>query len=252
MPPIPTDSEEYRDLRALADHLPGGFNIDLLSDGVSIGFSTPAATIRYKHSFTEQRFLNRAYQSNQTLLKACSNKQHSIHQVLDLTGGWGVDSFILAHHGRKVSMLEQNSLIYAITAYTLRCAQSTQQLVNTVNRLDRINIDGFAFLNSDQCSGRFECIYMDPMFPSHKSGAKPAKEMQILQKLTENLDIEPCFLLALKKATNRVVVKRPAKSAPFSDLRPDLVYREKTIRLDVYLTRQHQDQENRSQTPTEG
>ncbi len=73
------------------------------------------------------------------------------------------------------------------------------------------------------------------MFPEHKSNAKSAKGLQILQKLTLNQDIETCFELALKKAGKRVVVKRPAKSQPISDLSPDLVYREKTIRFDVYL-----------------
>ena len=62
------------------------------------------------------------------------------------------------------------------------------------------------------------------------------KEMQILQALTVNADIDSSFELALGKARKRVVVKRPAKAARLGNLKPDLVYREKTIRLDVYLT----------------
>ena len=50
-------------------------------------------------------------------------------------------------------------------------------------------------------------------FPAHKSTAKPAKEMQILQALTDNTDIESCFALALSKARKRVVVKRAARAA---------------------------------------
>ena len=60
--------------------------------------------------------------------------------------------------------------------------------------------------------------------------------MQILQYLTRNENIENSFDLALQKAGNRVVVKRPAKARPLTDLSPDLVFREKTIRFDVYLT----------------
>jgi 16S rRNA (guanine1516-N2)-methyltransferase len=74
------------------------------------------------------------------------------------------------------------------------------------------------------------------MFPRHKSGAKPAKDMQILQALTANVEIDSCFERALQKARRRVVVKRPAKAASLARLKPDLVYREKTIRFDVYLT----------------
>jgi hypothetical protein len=75
------------------------------------------------------------------------------------------------------------------------------------------------------------------MFPAHKSSAKPAKEMQILQALTENRNIEACFELALARARKRVVVKRAAKAAPLLEQhKPDLVHRAKTIRFDVYLT----------------
>ena len=74
------------------------------------------------------------------------------------------------------------------------------------------------------------------MFAARKSGAKPGKEMQVLQALTENLDLEACFERALETARKRVVVKRPARSAAFAAVAPDLVYREKTIRFDVYLT----------------
>ena len=59
--------------------------------------------------------------------------------------------------------------------------------------------------------------------------------MQILQYLTSNVAIDQCFEIALQTATNRVVVKRPAKAPALTTLTPDLVYREKTIRFDVYL-----------------
>ena len=36
-----------------------------------------------------------------------------------ITAGWGVDSYILARHGQQVTMLENNSLVYAIVAYSL-------------------------------------------------------------------------------------------------------------------------------------
>ena len=57
-----------------------------------------------------------------------------------------------------------------------------------------------------------------------------------MQALTTNLDIESGFELALQKARKRVVVKRPAKAPALTAVQPDIVYREKTIRFDVYLT----------------
>jgi len=38
------------------------------------------------------------------------------------------------------------------------------------------------------------------------------------------------------KAGKRVVVKRAAKAPPLGELKPDLVYRAKSIRFDIYLT----------------
>lgn len=98
------------------------------------------------------------------------------------------------------------------------------------------NTEAGAYLQAPETPVDLDCIYLDPMFPSHKSSAKPAKEMQILQRLTDNRGIESVFELALAKAQKRVVVKRPAKAGNLAGIKPDIVYREKTIRFDVYLT----------------
>jgi 16S rRNA (guanine1516-N2)-methyltransferase len=208
------------------------YRIDLGNEGVSVR----GEQLNINHSFLDKEFLKRLLQPNQLLLKACSNKQRSIKTVLDLTGGWGMDSFMIAHNGRSVTMLEQNRLIYAITAHSLQCAKTHSKLAQTVERINCQNTTASHFLASHEGSGQFDCIYLDPMFPSHKSSAKPSKEMQLLQQMTSNVDIELAFNLALNQARNRVVMKRPLKSPAFSDRQPDLVYREKTVRFDVYLT----------------
>lgn len=192
--------------------------------------------IRFRHSFSDPQFLKRLLQSNQSLLKACGNKQRSIRTVLDITAGWGMDSFLLAHNGRDVTALEQNRLVFAITAHSLKCAEESPKLAQTARRIKLLNTNSADFLADPQKANGFDCIYIDPMFPGHRSNAKPCKEMQILQQLTANVDINLAFELALKQAKNRVVVKRPAKSPPFCTMRPDLVYRQKTVRFDIYLT----------------
>ena len=208
---------------------------EMLDDGLIINLQQPPDNIRYKHSYSGQQFFKRAQQSNQALIKACNNKARNIKTVLDLTGGWGMDSFILACHGHRVTCIEQNQLVHMISAYSLNCSRLIKRSARAANRITLIHGDSIDYLQSTGGSGNFDCIYLDPMFPEHKSGAKSAKSLQILQKLTLNHNIEMCFDLALQKAGKRVVVKRPAKSPPISDLSPDLVYREKTIRFDVYL-----------------
>ena len=228
-------SEEVEFLNRLKRNSSSNFDFTIVDDGVIIKWHESPDTMEFRHSYSEAQFLKRVRQPGQALVKSCNNRQHSIKKLLDLTGGWGVDSFILAHHGLSVTMLEQNELVFNISAHSLNCARLISSTSAAANRIELIHTSSVDFLlGLDHATG-FDCIYLDPMFPDHKSTAKPAKDMQILQHLTDNQDIEKCFELALEKARNRVVVKRPAKSGPISSLGPDLVYKQKTIRFDVYL-----------------
>lgn len=191
--------------------------------------------LRFHHSFISGPIAKRAGQTNQLLLKACNNKQRNIHRVLDLTAGWGIDGYTLARHGQAVTLLEQNQLVHAIVAESLAQLAANPATADIAARMIIEQIDAIHFLQN-QGEAEFDCIYLDPMFPPHKSAAKPAKEMQILQTLTDNRNIEACFELALARARKRVVVKRAAKAAPLGQHKPDLVQRARTIRFDVYLT----------------
>ncbi len=220
--------------RILAQHSNAEQVIETDAEGVDINLIK--ARLRFHHSFVAGPLPTRARQSKQSIVKACSNKQRSITSILDLTAGWGMDSLTLACHGKQVTMLEQNELVYAIVSHSLDRLAAAPPGASISGQLVIENTNAINYLKTlDECH-EFDCIYLDPMFPAHKSGAKPAKEMQILQALTDNLDIDACFELALGKARKRVVVKRPSKAARLGNLKPDLVYREKTIRFDVYLT----------------
>jgi len=229
-------SEKAISLVAPASNTSSEYDFTAVSDGVIIDWHGASGHLQFKHSYNESQLLKRIQQPGQALVKACSNKQRSIKSLLDLTAGWGIDSFILACHGLRVTMLEQNELVYNIGCHSLKCARSIKQVSAAANRIESIHTTSIDFLLAQKQPGTFDCIYLDPMFPDHKSTAKPAKEMQILQQLTQNQDIDECFKLALMNAGKRVVVKRPAKSGSISDLTPDLFYKTKTIRFDVYLT----------------
>ncbi len=229
------DNEALAKLLAHAQSQATELHIQPNRDGVDIRL--PEAQLGFQHSFVSGALPVRARQSTQALIKACSNKQRNITKVLDLTAGWGIDGFTLAWHDRQVTLLEQNQLLYLILSYSLSRLATDNRGATVAARMHIQNVNANSYLQSLGANHEYDCIYLDPMFPRHKSGAKPAKEMQILQALTANVDIDSCFELALQKARRRVVVKRPAKAARLSSLKPDLVYREKTIRFDVYLTR---------------
>ena len=227
------DSEFFRNYSGV---LCQQLDFELLDDGLIIHLKQAPDDIHYKHSYIEQHFFKRAQQSNQALLKSCNNKQRNIKTILDLTGGWGMDSFILACHGHSVTSIEQNQLLHMISAHSLDCAKTLKHSRAAANRITLVHSDAVDYLRAHQHPDQYDCIYLDPMFPEHKSTAKSVKALQILQKLTRNQDIQTCFEMALARASKRVVVKCPAKSPALFEIKPDLVYREKTIRFDVYMT----------------
>jgi len=206
-------------------------NID--ARGVELRLLEPE--LKFYHSFVTGALARRANQSKQALLRACNSRSRDIAQVLDLTAGWGADGLTLARHGQRVTLLERNPLIAAVLEYSLQCLGQEKNTIETADRLSVESTDARPYLERLEQRPIFDCIYLDPMFPAHKSSAKPSGEMQLLQTLTENQDIERCFQLARAKARRRVVVKRPLRAAWLGDSEPDIVYREKTIRFDVYL-----------------
>ena len=208
--------------------------IETGAQGVVIELREPR--LRFVHSFVYGTIAKRVNQSSQLLLKACNNKQRNLHRVLDLTAGWGVDALLLARYGQQVTMLERHQLLHAIIAHSIEQLALNPAGASIAQRMTLHQANARDFLQQGGDADSFDCIYLDPMFAAHKSGAKPTKDMQILQVLTENQDIESSFELALSRARKRVVVKRAAKAPTLTDLKPDLVQRAKTIRFDIYLT----------------
>ena len=210
----------------------GDWRLEIDDSGLTFETFLDGQKTRFSPGFTDPRLRQRALQKNQGLIRACSNKRRSIRSVLDLTAGWGRDAFLLAAHGREVTMIEQNALIAHCLEFLLGLARNADEH-SPCHRTQLIRGDSLQQL---QQGATADCLYLDPMFPDHKSGAKPGKELQILQQLTQNRSIEELFEQALASAAQRVVVKRPLHAPALSERKPDLQYREKTIRFDVYLT----------------
>ena len=229
-----TERETKR--RALLDEARSWDSIEISTDETGVTIHHSVLGLSYQHSLITGPLAHRATQSRQAILKACNNKTRNIQAVLDLTAGWGGDGLALAYHGQTVTWLEHHPLIHAVLDYSLLLLRSDINATNIAKQLHLESSHALDFLESLPESHGFDCIYLDPMFPAHKSGAKPGKDLQILQHLTENRGIDDCFHLALQKAHRRVVVKRPLKSASLSHASPDFSCREKTIRFDVYLT----------------
>lgn len=174
-----------------------------------------------------QAWPQKAIGYNHDLCKAVGIRQGP--QILDATAGLGRDAFIFAKLGCDVTLLERH------LALANQLMQAWEELEDTPlkQRLHVYHQDALIFLRD---SPMFDVIYLDPMFPEDKRTALAKKDMQILQSLVGNdPDSDQLLFLAKAKAHRRVVVKRHKLSPYLAGKTPDLCFKGKTTRYDVYL-----------------
>lgn len=117
------------------------------------------------------------------------------HTLLDLTAGFGVDSFFFAKRVAKVYSCEINPELSAIASHNAR--------VLGANNIECLATDGIEFLKTTAI--QFDTIYLDPTRRSQSN--KVFKLKDCTPDVTEHLD------LLLSKA-NRIVIK----TAPLLDI----------------------------------
>ena len=168
------------------------------------------------------------------LLKAVGIKkgEPTRPSVIDATAGLGEDTWLLASHGCTVTAIERQPIIAALFQDALEYAgvekpeiakKITLQQANASNRLSSVSADA---------------IVLDPMFPLGRK-AKERKPMRVLRMLAGDDDDAPELLAAaLATGVHRVCVKRPLKASVIANEKrpaPDVVYKGKAVRFDVYF-----------------
>lgn len=174
---------------------------------------------------------------NQTLVRAVGVKGKNKPTILDGTAGLGQDSFVLACQGCRVEMVERNPVIAALLADGLHRASTDPEIGSIVRNHMILNCgDSLSKLAKITPDLRPEVVYLDPMFPHRSKSALVKKEMRILRTLVgDDEDSDQLLIGALKVATKRVVVKRPAYAPPLIGRAPDLLCKTKNNRFDIYL-----------------
>jgi 16S rRNA (guanine1516-N2)-methyltransferase len=158
-------------------------------------------------------------------------------RVIDATAGFGRDAMLLASLGCEVEAVERSPAVAALLEDGLRRAKDVPELEGVARAVRVTCGDARDHLAAH---ARPDAIYLDPMFPVGHGSALPKKELQVLARLVgEPEDADELLAIALGTGCPRVVVKRPddgvALSAP-EGRRPDVQYRGKTVRFDVYVT----------------
>lgn len=186
--------------------------------------------------FSSNRITNRKKQFgvNQEISRAFGIRGGYRPKILDTTAGLGRDSFLLASLGCRMTMLERNSVIYALLQNAMDNASLNEELKEIIGRMTLINKDSIEFLRANR--EHFDAIYIDPMFPKSKKSRLVKKDMQIFREIVgDDLDSSELLNLSLKQKASRVVVKRMINSEYINNLKPNFEIKGTTTRFDVYI-----------------
>ena len=173
----------------------------------------------------------------QPLARAVGLKGGAAPSVLDATGGFGRDAFVLACLGCTVTLLERHPVVAALLLDGYRRAGLDAEVGERVRtRMRVIHGDALACLPALSDDQRPDVVYLDPMYPERRKSSLVKKEMRALQDLL-GADPQADALLpaALAAARLRVVVKRPMAAVPLNQQPPTMSIKGKHHRYDVYV-----------------
>ncbi len=157
--------------------------------------------------------------------------------VLDATAGLGRDAFRLAMLGCRVTAVERSPIVGALLRDGLRRAQAVPELDEIIAERLLLHVgDARWHLSSLAEDARPDVVYLDPMFPTvNGASALVKKEMRSFRLLVgDDDDAGELFNEARRVARRRVVVKRMPHT-PLLGGEPDITFKGKIARYDVYL-----------------
>ena len=171
----------------------------------------------------------------QDIAKAMGMRAGKTPTIIDATAGLGRDSFLLASLGAQVTLIERSDEMHALLAQGMqRAAAEGGVFGEIIERMTLLKGDAKDLIPT--LSG--EAILVDPMHPPRKNSALVRKELrQVRDIVGTDDDAADLVNLALLHASNRVVLKWPAKADPIEGVRACThQIRGKSTRYDVFMT----------------
>lgn len=153
--------------------------------------------------------------------------------ILDATAGLGRDAAFLAAIGHRVVALERHPVIFALLQDGLARARASADRPAWIDRIELHHCEAAAYLRENGGTERFDCIYLDPMYPQKEKSAKPQKEMQALKQIVGRDNDTEALLQQARACSPRVVLKRPTTEPPLAS-GVSLEICSKLVRFDVY------------------
>ena len=171
----------------------------------------------------------------QDLPKAMGLRAGKTPFVVDATAGLGRDAFLLASLGAQVTLIERSAQMHALLRAGMeRAAAEGGELAQIISRMTLLHGDAKDLLPG--LGG--EAVLIDPMHPPRTNSALVKKELRQLREIVGTDDDAADLLrVALENASNRVVLKWPAKADPIAGIRPcSHQILGKSTRYDVFMT----------------
>lgn len=193
----------------------------------------------WKIDFLSSEKQHRRYHGGrETLVRACGIKKNKEPQtIIDASAGCGQDAFVLACTGAHVILIERNPVIAALLEDALKRFHAHSALSENIH-LTLYFDDAINFLQhrlSILLPDLPDVIYWDPMHPTRQKSAQVKKEMVMLQQwISPESNPESLINLSLPYVKDRVVLKWPQKAPPLKNLKPSFVYKENTVRFEVF------------------
>jgi 16S rRNA (guanine1516-N2)-methyltransferase len=178
---------------------------------------------------------------SEIIARAVGLKGQKVPRVVDATAGLGVDAFVLASLGCRVTMLERVPAVSALLRdglerSLLHASGNDPALEAILRRMQLVRTDAVEYFNRMAEADSPDVVYLDPMFPERRKSAAVKKEMQLFHKLIgPDKDADRLFQVALSRARDRVVVKRPRIAPSLAGREPSHRIEGKRNRYDVYL-----------------
>jgi 16S rRNA (guanine1516-N2)-methyltransferase len=180
--------------------------------------------------FLDPKILSYLKKTNRknTFCKALGLKQNRDH-LIDMTTGFGKDSFVVSKYFTKVTWVERNFIVYLMLQDGLRRLKLVDKA--TADKFDLIFTDAKDFILK-QKSLTGSVVYFDFMFNDKK--AKSNKEMYFLKHITSSdlsEDVSSLILSAQQKKPQRCVLKAKKIS---ETLNPKQEYLGQTVNYYVF------------------
>ncbi len=197
----------------LAKNIADNYNLELLEDSLAnnnilivsedkISLKVDDYSKEFFIDFLNDSLLFRTSNiSQEAILKACGVRQDNKPSILDLTGGWGIDGYILARAGCEVLLLERDPIVHLLLEDGIRRLREKIDC-----KISAKNINAIQYLAENDIN--HEVIYLDPIRPQDNKRVKNKKEIEILRKIIqEDQTYDDLLSTALHKIRERLVIK---------------------------------------------